>query len=217
MLKKLNMKSLMEKMFSKVENVVMDVTSGGLGISQSEDVFTLGEDESINSGALMSIPVPAFATKIQLGDINVGDILVHNGKAHGFVLKSAKSNKSLRVIQPSGVTSTMHVKNDLLTGSGWMIVKSMFGNLGSNSMLPMMMMMGDEDGDTNTEAMYPMLMMSMMQQNAGGEANVNPMQNMMLPMMMMSKSKGDSSMSDMLPMMMMMNGGMNFMQPKVNG
>jgi hypothetical protein len=212
MVNKINMKTIMNKMFSKVDNVVLDVTSGKLGISHEDDTFSLGEDESINSGALMSLPVPAFATKIKLGDINPGDILVHNGKAHGFVLKSTAKAKSLRVIQPSGVTSTMHIKNDLLTGSGWMIVKSMFGGM-DNNMLPMLAMMGDDTG-TDSDMMYPMLMMSMMNKNGGSnDSAANPMQNMMLPLMMMS-GDGDSSMSKMLPMMMMMNGGLNFAPQK---
>jgi len=58
------------------------------------------------------------------------------------------------------------------------------GQKGSNNMLPLMMMMGDEkDGDDS--GMEMMLMMSMMQNGAEGESNM--MSNMMLPMMLMKK------------------------------
>lgn len=199
----LNKNALVEKLtsrfFRKVEDAVWDMTTGSIGIKQGDSVFTMtGKDAndaqvSEDMLAMFSLPVPAFAQPLPLEQINFGDIIYGDKGALGWVIK--KTAKTVAVMNKQGVTSTITPRKVAMFGANgntMMVLRSLvamsggtteaFGGI-QQSMLPMLMLMGDKaDGDL----LSTMLMMQFM----GGQPGANAAaMNPMMMMLMLGKGK----------------------------
>lgn len=199
----LNKNTLVEKLtsrfFRKVEDAVWDMTTGTIGIKQGDSVFTMtgssAADAQVSEDmlAMFSLPVPAFAQPLPLDQINFGDIIYGDKGALGWVIK--KTAKTVTVMNKQGVTSTITPRKVAMFGANgdtMMVLRSLVAMTGGTqegfggmqqSMLPMLMMMGDKaDGDM----LSTMLMMQFMGGQAGTQGAMNPMMMMML---MLGKGK----------------------------
>lgn len=186
---------LVGRFFRKVDDAVWDMTTGKLALKQGDSILTLeGADEkdaqvSENLFAALSVPVPAFAQQVALADIKFGDIIYGDKGALGWVLK--KTAKTVTIMTKQGQTSTITPRKVVMMGGNGdtlLVLRSLFNMAGGTeqgfagmqqSMLPMLMLMGDND-KADGDMISTMLMMQMM----GGQqawAGMNPM--MMLAMM----------------------------------
>lgn len=189
---------LTSRFFRKVDDAVWDMTTGQLGLKSGDSILTLiGADEkdaqvSENLFAAMSVPVPAFAQQLPLAQITFGDIIYGEKGALGWVIK--KTAKSVTVMSKQGSTTTITPRKVAMLGAAagdtLMVLRSLIAMTGGteglaglqSSMLPMLMLMGDKEGDDSGDMLSTMLMMQFMGgQQQGGVAGMNPM--MMLMMM----------------------------------
>lgn len=201
------MKKFLSKMFPRVSNVVIDLSTSKIAIKGNDDsILTVVEEMendkvtySVNANPIANLgkAIPAIATRVKLEDINAGDIMVSGDKAIGWVTKV--NNKSVEVIKADG-TLTRHtpVKVTMFGQDGIMVVKNMFNakstdSTSMNNLMPYLML--SENGDEKSSLMELMMFQSMQ----GGDSNgMNPM----MMMAMMDKDK------EFDPMMMAMMGGM---------
>lgn len=197
----MNKNALVEKLtsrfFRKVEDAVWDMATGTIGLKSGDSVFTLaGKSEadaqvSEDMFAIMSIPVPAFAQPLPINQISFGDIIYGDKGALGWVIK--KTARSVTIMTKQGQTSNITPRKVAMfgaEGNTLMVLRSLVAMSGGTqegfagmqqSMLPMLMMMGDKaDGD--------MLSTMLMMQFMGGQQGANAMNPMML-MMMLGKGK----------------------------
>lgn len=186
---------LVGRFFRKVDDAVWDMTTGKLALKQGDSILTLeGADEkdaqvSENLFAALSVPVPAFAQQVALADIKFGDIIYGDKGALGWVLK--KTAKTVTIMTKQGQTSTITPRKVVMMGGNGdtlLVLRSLFNMAGGTeqgfagmqqSMLPMLMLMGDND-KADGDMISTMLMMQMMGGQQAG-AGMNPM--MMLAMM----------------------------------
>ena len=200
---------LMASMFSQVENVSYDLSTGKTGIKTDAGFLSLGDDNVLNQDPLdfFSMEIPAFAMLTPMKDIKRGDLLVNNGKAYAFLLQDGfvstepDSNgiqtlltnpyerKSIETMGANGHVSRYVPKKVSMMGvtNGLLVVRSFTNLFGSGdspdnamqSMLPMLLMMNQKDGKDS--GMESMLPLMMMSGMAGGnQGSMNPMLMMML-------------------------------------
>lgn len=196
---------MMDRMFKKVEGVVVDMTTNSIGLVRDGSVFSVSKDEdgdyglSENLFAEMSMSIPAFAQATPMANVKAGDLVLNAaGQPLGWVIK--KTPKQLKVLKPSGQESTLSPAKSNLMGQGQtiMVVNSMMGeNLQAN--MPMLMAMSD-DGDA-MDKMIPLMLMSQQGQAEGAPA-MNPMM-----LMMMANGDGSNDMMKMMAMQQMMGSG----------
>lgn len=212
----MNTDKLLNKMFAKVENVVLDMTTCSIGIkSPKGDILTIQETQGekgkkefmiVDNIFDLSMAIPAFATQQPIEAIAEGDMLVNaNNIAVGWV--TSKTAKQLTYLKGDGTISKMALSKVALMGgekgTAKIISKSMVAGLSQNPMMLMMLQDGGVEG-CDMDSMLPMLMMSQMQPTTTGVAQ--PMQQnfmggmnpMMMMMMMDSNKSGKSSMEKML-------------------
>lgn len=180
--------NMMDRFMIKVDNVVIDMTTGKMGIKNGGSIFSAdlsGELPELmeNIFGEMSMEFPAFAQATPLENIQKGDIVVDgNKKAKGWVLEPSKDGK-YKIISTTGNVSTYTpATNNFMGGKTVMVVKDMlssgmFGSIQSN-LMPMLMMSGGADKDM--EKMFQMMLLSNSGMFGGGDGN---MQNMMQMMM----------------------------------
>jgi hypothetical protein len=192
---------LTSRFFRKVEDAVWDMTTGKLALKQGDSVLTLeGADEkdaqvSENMFAALSVPVPAFAQQLPLAEIKFGDIIYGDKGALGWVIK--KTAKSVTVMTKQGQTTSITPRKVVMLGGNGdtlLVLRSLISMAGGTeqgfmgmqqSMLPMLMLMGDND-KADGDMLSTMLMMQMMGGAGGQQAGgMNPM----MLMMMMMKGK----------------------------
>lgn len=220
--KKVNpMQKMMDKMFKKVEGVVLDMTTGGVGVKRGESIYSLTTDVvedkpeycvGENMFEQLSFDIPAFAQSTPLTQVNEGDLVLSaTGVPHGWAIKV--NEKSLKVLKLDGAVTNVVPSKVLMMGAGQsvMVVKSLGGDQMGN-MLPMLMLMEEKGSDgSSLDKMLPMMMMMGGMGATGGEAGAaNPMANMMSnPMMMMAMMRdGDSEGLLDDPLMLMAMSGM---------
>lgn len=188
-MKNFNTNKLADRFFKKVDNVVMDLQTGSVGIQNGDSVYTFSHDEAegdtINENmfAMFSMPLPAFAQATPLDQIKVGDLIAKD-TAVGWVTKVNK--KTVTVMKTDGGTFNFSPPKNTLMGESQnvMVVRNMMGDsegLGNmqNMLMPLMMMGGD---NSDIESMMPMLLMS--QSGMMGDGSNNMLQMMMLAKMM---------------------------------
>lgn len=211
------MQKMMDKMFKKVDNVVLDMATGGVGIRRGDSIYSLSMEMveetpeycvGENMFEQLSFDIPAFAQATPLANVKAGDLVLNaSGAPHGWAIKI--NEKSMKVLKMDGSVTNVVPSKVLMMGSGQtvMVVSSLASGQ-MNNMLPMLMLMEEKGSDgSSLEKILPFMMMQGM---GGASAEGNPMGNMMSnPMMMMMMLKDDDSegmFSD--PMMMMAMSGM---------
>lgn len=189
-------KSMMKEVSARI-----DMTTGTMGITTPEGLATLGTDESgglcININVMdeiMGFDVPAYAVKTPFDKIAVGDIFVDSNDKQGFVIGITEKS-TLQILKPNGQKTTYNATKTNLGANGFFVVTNFFKGMvggsggGMNSMLPLMMLMGnDDEGDSKTpksegkkNKLGMMLAMSAMSGSEMGIGGINPM---MLALMM---------------------------------
>ena len=188
----------MNSLMRPVNDAVWDVTNGSLAIVGKNDSLysldTTSKDEGLygvfkNDFAFITMPIPAFAQSVPVESVKVEDFIYDGSKPMGWVVKISKTaNNSLvfDVLRPSGTQSRWappKVQNAFTSGQTVQVLRtmtSMFGNNADNKMseiqqmLPMMMMLGGNNGAGNImQQMLPMMMMS-------GSTKMDPMMMFML-------------------------------------
>lgn len=194
------MASFADKMFRKVDNLVMDMQSGSIGLTDgSGSVFTLVISEEDGAsltenpmGELFSMPIPAYAVMTPIEDVKVKDVIIDGNGNASFVIKKSEGAKTFTVLKNNGMQTTMNPVTNTMFGKGRqvMCVKNMLGDAKMDGMMkqmmPMMMMSQmSASGASPMEAMLPMMMMGGM----GGGDSEGGMGNMM-QMMMMAQMMG---------------------------
>lgn len=178
----MNTSKLTNLMFRKVDNVVYDIISGNTAIKTSDGFVSF----DTNTGELITNPLealgfelPAFAILTPIADINIGDLIVKDGKAVGFV--SIASEGDFEVVRIDGFTGEYKPTSIKMFGqaAGVQVVKSMF-NFGGDSKdgmsnpLMLMALMGDNNKDM--KSMLPFLLLG----SSGGTTGMNPLMLMAL-------------------------------------
>ena len=123
-------KMFKENMFKEVNNVVLDLTSGLVGIKDGDNIVTLreidGKLQPVQAAFDLSYEIPAFAMRIPVDQLHEGDIFLH-GKT-GIPTFFTELTKDGRVggIGTGGEKRTMHpVLNMWFGGNCVMAVKNM--------------------------------------------------------------------------------------------
>ncbi len=180
----MNTSKLTDLMFRQVNNVVYDIMSGATAIKTSDGLVSF----DTKTGELVTNPLdslgfelPAFALLIPIKDISIGDLIVKDGKAVGFV--SIASDGDLEVVRIDGFTGEYKPTSIKLFGqaAGIQVVKSLFnmngttdGNMMGNPLMLIMMMMGDKNKDMSL--MLPFLLLG----NGANTSGINPLMLMAL-------------------------------------
>jgi hypothetical protein len=198
---KSTMKDMMKRFMCEVENTGISIADGKIGIKKEGSVFTLSTENTVQENIFdfMSFDMPAIGISTPVANVKVGDIVVENGRAIGWVTKEPSENK-VEITRITGTKYSMTPPENLTFGTkNIMIVKSMFEGLvadGANPMIQnmlMMQMMSSDNSDSGTGfGMKEMMLMQMMQGMQGangtnGTSGVNPMMQNMLMMQMMNK------------------------------
>lgn len=184
----MNTNKLVDRMFRKVDNVVWDLMSGNVGFKSKDGIITINLNEAtdmeapnaevtVNMFDDFGVTIPAFAQSIPLDTVTLGDLIFGATGPLGWVVK--KNEKSYKLMKPDGTRSDWVPPKVQMLGfdSGVMVLRNLMNmfpggaaDLGNfqNSMLPMMMFMGDE---SEISDMLPMMLL-MGQQNGGGNSNM---------------------------------------------
>lgn len=198
---------LVNRFFRRVDDVVWDLTTGRVGVRNSDDeIATLeGEGEAaeivINPFGDFGVPVPAFAQSVPVSEIKNGDLIFNARRVLGWVIgvpnmngpgKKTRTFKLLKQDGTRGEWSPAKLSSMGLDLSGAMVLRSLVNMLpggglgGLQGMLMPMLMMGGDFGDL--ESLLPMMLMGQMGMMGDGAA-ANPMAGM-FQMMMMAKMMG---------------------------
>lgn len=209
-----NTSKFMNKMFRRVEGVVWCPISGATCLRTTDGIYNYvpghdGETGSVSVNLIdVSIALPGFAMATPFEQAQIGDLVVGDGVI-GWI--DEKLVNSYRIKDHRGFTKIYSPpKVEIMGVSGALIVRNFFSAAGGaqnvNSMLPLLMMAGD---DSKIEKLLPFLLMQQGQsggQNSGGAA---PAMNPMLMMMLMKDGGfgGSKKSGSIDPMMLMMMGG----------
>lgn len=202
----------MNSLMRPVNDAVWDVTNGSLAIVGKNDSLysldTSSKEEGLygilqNDFAFITMPIPAFAQSVPVETVKIEDFIYDGQKPMGWVVKISKSaNNSLvfDVLRPSGTQSRWSppkVQNAFTSGQNVQVLRTMTSMFGSNAdnkmseiqqMLPMMMMLGGNNGAGNImQQMLPMMMMS-------GSTKMDPMM-----MFMLMNQMGNNNAQNALP------------------
>lgn len=174
---KMNTSFMKDNFFREVTNAAIDIQSGKFGIFVKEGIAVFNTEDktiSVNPIVDMGIRVPAFAMRVNVSDIKVGDIVFTEDEAS--FLQEINEKGTMTLVSPSGeVKTTSAVKNLFFGNNTVMAIKNFFGS-DTNNMLMMAMMMGDKkDFDMKTFAMMSML---------GGQPNSQGINPLMFALMM---------------------------------
>jgi len=172
-------------MFQTISNVSYDLMSGATAIKTDSGLVSLSKDGNSleqNPFDSFAMEIPAFAILTPLKDIQVGDLIVSNGKATGFVVLA--EGDDLEVLSVDGNLNSHRPRNIQFLGqaAGIQVVKSLlsFGNNseGTNGLFgnPLMLMMLMGDGKKDVSKMLPFLLLG----NSGGTSGMNPLMLMAL-------------------------------------
>jgi hypothetical protein len=186
----MNTSKLTNLMFQNINNVSYDLATGATAIKTDSGLISLSKDHNSleqNPFDSFAMEIPAFAILTPIKDIAVGDLIVSNGKAVGFVVLA--EGDDLEVLSVDGNLNSHRPRTIQFLGqaAGVQVVKSLlsFGNNseGPNGLFsnPLMLMMMMGDGKKDLSKMLPFLLMG----NSGASSGMNPL---MLMAMMGDKS-----------------------------
>lgn len=107
------MQSFTKNLFSKVDNLVWDLMSNSVAIiNENKELSSFNSEESCVSVSVtssFSMPLPGFAQGTKLEEVKVGDILVKDEKAVGWIIDLIKDKSGnvvkLKYMKPSGTES----------------------------------------------------------------------------------------------------------------
>lgn len=189
------MQSFTKNLFSKVDNLVWDLMSNSVAIiNENKELSSFNSEESCVSVSVtssFSMPLPGFAQGTKLEEVKVGDILVKDEKAVGWIIDLIKDKSGnvvkLKYMKPSGTESVFTPPKivNQITGSSntVMISRDLTGLLG-----------GKDNTDSFKSLLMPLMMMGQ-----------NKDMSKFIPMMLMNaQSGGDNNMMQMMLMQQMM-------------
>ena len=232
--------------FRLVDRCVYDFRTGNLGVKKVDNkgfsVFVpapkANSKPSVKNCELKEFGtgIPAVAMRTPINKLKAGDMVIikdNSGAENWLYYLSTDAEGDTTNIEICGIETdtgkkvTLNVQDGmLLDGNSVLCVKNFLGDKKSmKSMLPMMMLMGQNqgagqqmnplvmmmlmgDGELGSGGMSEMLPFLLLSGQQGGGAGVD--QNTLLMMMLMGKDKGDSKMNKMLPFMLL--GGQNGQQ-----
>lgn len=178
----MNTSKLTNLIFQNISNVSYDLVSGTTAIKTDSGLISLSKDGNSleqNPFDSFAMEIPAFAILTPIKDITVGDLIVSNGKATGFVVLA--EGDDLEVLSVEGNLNSHRPRAIQFLGqtAGVQVVKSLLSftsNDGGGGMLsnPLMLMMMMGDGKKDMNKMLPFLLMG----NSG--AGMNPLMLMAL-------------------------------------
>ena len=180
----MNTSKLTNLMFRQVDNVVYDIMSGATAIKTNDGLVSFDH----KTGELVTNPLetlgfelPAFALLTPLAQINLGDLIVKDGKAVGFV--SIASEGDFEVVRIDGFTGEYKPTSIKLFGqaAGIQVVKSLF----------------NFDGTGTDQGMNPLMLMALM----GGGKNKD--MSSILPFLLLGNGASTSGMNPLMLMAMM--------------
>lgn len=184
----MNTTKLTNLMFRQVHNVVYDIMSGATAIKTADGLVSFDQktgDLVTNPMDSLGFELPAFAILTPIEQINIGDLIVKDGKAVGFV--SIASDGEFEVVRIDGFAGEYKPTSIKLFGqaAGIQVVKSLF-NFGDNKSgdmfsNPLMLMMLMGEGKKDMSAMLPFMLL-------GNGANTSGMNPLMLMALMGDKS-----------------------------
>lgn len=182
----------LNRMMKKVGGVVWDLSTGNLGLSDDNGIYTLTQDYvagvaavaasegnpavkaieaytefgvSVNPFEAFGMSIPAFATAVPFDQVKPGDLLVGDRDVLGWVKE--KTGSALKLLDKNGMSKNYTPPKVQIIGNGAssvMVIQSLVNLL-------------------------------------GGQAGVGGLQNSLMPLLMMSG--GDtSSLESMLPLML---------------
>jgi hypothetical protein len=224
---KFNSSKILNNMFRRVGDSVIDLLSGKVGVQTTNGILSLeitpgtpaipstattpaveATEETYavvrNLFDQLATPVPAFATPVPLDKVKVGDLIVGATENLGWVIKVRGA--SLRLLDQKGNQKDHTPIKVQMIGSGAptvMVVQNLFGTAGfgdvQGALLPLLMMGGD---NINTESLMQFAMFSQMAGTTGSLASS-------LPLLMMMSSKGGANGGiDPMMMLLMSQGGL---------
>lgn len=173
----------MKRLFRKVDGVVIDATTGKVGVRGDDGIFTIdfpkdkkGEfDVSVNLFDQFSFNVPGFASQVAFENVKAGDLVLNDKGVGGWVV--GKTEKALKLADHTGSVKTYQPPKVNILGSagpnGVLVVQTLFSLTGSaegaaglgQQLLPLMLLGGDNDG--SIDKLLPLLLM---QGALGGDA-----------------------------------------------
>lgn len=209
----LNLASLVNSFFQKIDACVYDLQTGSLGIKTPQGILTLKSDDTlqINPLEMFSMPIPAFALRTQLNQVAKGDIVIAQNRAVFCCGAFNPDTKTIAVINADGAVSNIAPPVNVLLGqAGILVVKNMFsGGAMNGNPLMAALILGELDGSSTPGGGFDfkkLMLLQMMGGNVmgGGMGAMNPM----MAMALMGDGLG-SGMKDIVMMQMLTNGGFN--------
>lgn len=231
--------------FRLVDRCVYDFRTGNLGVKKADNkgfsVFVpapkTNSKPSVKNCELKEFGtgIPAVAMRAPIDKLKAGDMVIikdNSGAENWLYYLSTDTEGDTTNIEISGIETDTGKKVSLavqdgmlLDGNSVLCVKNFLGDKKSmKSMLPMMLLMGQNQGGQQMNPMVMMMLMGDGEFGSGGMSEMLPLlllsgqqgggagvdQNTLLMLMLMGKDKGDSKMSKMLPLMLL--GGQNGQQ-----
>lgn len=219
----MNQNKFLNRMFRKVNGVVWDLASNSLGLQNTNGIYTLNKETTEGSGNApatvqysvsvnpfdsFGFAIPAFAQITKLSDVSIGDIVVGETSALGWVIKV--NGRSLQLMDQSGMTKNYTPpKLAILNQDGALVVKSLTGLFGqegasgfSNALLPLLLA-GDGLG-SGLDDLLPIMLLT--QQQAGG--NGNALASALPTILMMKAMSGGKGNMENLMLPMILTGGL---------
>lgn len=184
--------TMLDNMFRKVDNVIMDISTGSLGMKVEGSAYTFNDNKlKENPIKAFSMPFPAFAMSTPLDQVKVGDMIVNKqGKATGWITEMLLDGGYKVQNAEGAVINFSPVTNTFMGGESVMVIKNMFGDETFGGIQGPLMAMQMFGGGKDMEGMFKLLMF----QNSG-------MFNMM-------GVGGDNQFSQMLPNLMLLKAFM---------
>lgn len=188
-------KNMANNFYCEVPNILFN-SQFRMGIKNSNnEILVMNQDVSNGefylttaSFELFEMEIPAFAVATPVTNLAIGDIVVTNGRAIGWVVELNIVKGHYRYMTTSGTISnwTKPILNTTFNSKNVMVVKSMIGmdgGIGVNmqSMMPMILMsqMRENNGGGKSDIFETMMMMQMMggmNPMMGGMFNQQPQQ-----------------------------------------
>lgn len=218
---------ILNRMFRKVDGVVWDLSTNAIGLQNSNGIYTLTQSNeetgdsvhtvfgvSVNPFDSFGFPIPAYAQITPLDHIEVGDLVVGEKQALGWVTKV--NPRSLTLLDQSGMQKNYTPpKVAVLNQDGALVVKSLvslFGTRGaegfSNALMPLLLAGGlGGFGGSDFGDILPLLLLT--QQQAGDTGNA--LSSALPTILMMKAMSGRGSQSsglDSLLLPLMLSGGL---------
>lgn len=176
---KMNTNSMRDSFFREVKNAVLDITTGGFGITTPDGISIYKDGAvSVNPIVDMGIKVPAFAMRVDVATLTEGDIIL-NGNDTSFY--KGKTEAGYEVVAMNGEVKQVGAITNLFFGKNTVLaIKNMMAGTGMNPLMLAMMMGDGADGkgfDMKTFAL--MSMMGAKQEGGGMDSNMLMMMALM--------------------------------------